>query len=64
MVETISPVGYGGRTRRWLAAVALHALGATAMAAAFGAALGAIGALLHAPWGAAGLIVMGALALA
>jgi hypothetical protein len=64
MVETISPVGYGGRTRRWLAAVALHAVGATATAAAFGAALGAIGALLHAPWGAAGLIVTGALALA
>ena len=64
MVETISPVGYGGRTRTWLAAVALHALGATVMAAAFGAALGAIGALLHAPWGAAGLIVTGALALA
>jgi hypothetical protein len=64
MVETISPVGYGGRTRRWLAAVALHVLGATATSAAFGAVLGAIGALLQAPWGAAGLIVTAALALA
>ena len=64
MVETISPVGYGGRTGRWLAAVALHALGATATAAAFGAALGAVGSVLHAPWDAAGLGVTAAVALA
>jgi hypothetical protein len=64
MVETISPVGYGGRTRRWLAAVALHVLGATATAAAFGGALGAVGALLHAPWGIAGVVAIAALALA
>jgi hypothetical protein len=64
MVETISPVGYGGRTGRWLAAVALDALGATATAAAFGGALGAVGALLHAPWGIAGLVATAALALA
>jgi hypothetical protein len=64
MVETISPVGYGGRTRRWLAAVGLHALGATATAAAFGTSLGAVGALLHAPWGAAGPIVIAVLAFA
>ena len=64
MVETISPVGYGGRTRTWLAAVALHVLGATATAAAFGGALGAAGALLHAPWGIAGLVATAALALA
>ena len=64
MVETISPVGYGGRAGRWLAAVALHTLGATATAAAFGAVLGAVGSVLHAPWGAAGLGVTAAVALA
>jgi hypothetical protein len=64
MVETISPVGYGARTGRWLAAVGLHALGATATAAAFGAALGGLGALLRAPWGAAGVGAIAALALA
>jgi hypothetical protein len=64
MVETISPVGYGGRTRRWLAAVALHVLGATTTAAAFGGVLGAAGALLHAPWGVTGLVAIAALALA
>jgi hypothetical protein len=64
MVETISPVGYGARTGRWLAAVGLHALGATVTAAAFGAALGAVGSLLHAPWGVAGLGVLAAAAFA
>ena len=64
MVETISPVGHGDRTRRWLAAVALHALGATLTASVFGAALGAFGALLRAPWGAAGLALAAVVALA
>jgi hypothetical protein len=63
MVETISPVGYGDRTQRWLGAVALHALGATVTAAAFGAALGAAGALLHAPWGAASAVVVAVVAV-
>ena len=63
MVETISPVGYGDRTGRWLAAVALHAIGATATAAAFGALLGAAGSLLRAPWGAVGLAMMGIVAI-
>jgi hypothetical protein len=63
MVETISPVVHGTRTR-WLAALGLHALGATATAAAFGAAAGAIGALLGAPWGRAGaLAILGAAVL-
>jgi Methylamine utilisation protein MauE len=53
MVETISPVGYGDRRGRWLAAVALHALGATAAAAAFGAVLGVIGSALGLSWGPA-----------
>jgi methylamine utilization protein MauE len=64
MVETISPVGYGDRTGRWLAAVALHTLGATSTAAAFGALLGATGSMLHAPFGPAGLTLAGAVALA
>ena len=64
MVETISPVGHGDRTGRWLAAVALHTVGATLAAAAFGALLGAAGSLLHAPWGAVGLVLVAMLALA
>jgi hypothetical protein len=64
MVETISPVGHGDRTRRWLAAVALHALGATLTASVFGAGLGAFGSLVHAPWGAGGLALTAAVALA
>ena len=61
MVETITPVVYGGR-RRWAAALVLHVIGATATAALFGAALGAVGSLLEAPWGRAGAIALGAVA--
>ena len=49
MVETISPVGYGGRAR-WGVALALHVVGAT-VTAVLGAALGLIGAALRAPGG-------------
>jgi hypothetical protein len=63
MVETISPVVYGSRTR-WIGAVVLHAVGAAATAAAFGAALGAAGALLGAPWGRAGALVVAVIAIA
>ena len=59
MVETISPVVYGTRTR-WAGAVALHAVGAAATAAAFGAAVAAAGALLGAPWGRAGAVIVAA----
>ena len=62
MVETISPVVYGTRTR-WVGAVALHALGAAATAAAFGAAAAAAAALLGAPWGRAGVVIVGAIAV-
>jgi hypothetical protein len=62
MVETISPVVYGTRTR-WVGAVALHALGAAATAAAFGAAVASAGALLGAPWGRAGAVIVGAVAV-
>jgi hypothetical protein len=61
MVETITPVVHGGRTRRWAIALALHVLGAGLAAAAFGAALGAAGTALGAPWGAAGFVAIGAL---
>ena len=57
MVETITPVVYGGRTR-WAVALALHVAGATVTAALFGAALGVAGALLEAPWGRAGVLVI------
>lgn len=63
MVETITPVVYGGRAR-WLGALVLHALGATVTAAAFGAALGWIGGWLGAPWGRSGLIALAAAAAA
>lgn len=62
MVETITPVVHGGRRSRWALLVATHAAGATLAAATFGAALGAVGALLSAPWGAAGILVVAAAA--
>jgi len=62
MVETITPVVHGGRAR-WIRAVVLHVAGATLTAAVFGAALGAIGSLLGAPWGRAGAIGVAVVAL-
>jgi hypothetical protein len=61
MVETITPVVHGGRTRRWAIALALHVLGAGLAAAAFGAVLGSAGMALGAPWGPAGFVAIGAL---
>jgi hypothetical protein len=63
MVQTITPVVHGGRRSRWSVAVALHALGAVVSAGAFGAALGTVGSLLGAPWGTAGGLLVGGLAL-
>ncbi len=62
MVETITPVVYGGRGR-WLGAVALHAAAATAVAMVFGATLGWLGGRLGAPFGRPGLVVVGLAAL-
>ncbi len=62
MVETITPVVYGGRGR-WLGAVALHAAAATAVAMAFGAMLGWLGGRLGAPFGRPGLVLVGLAAL-
>jgi hypothetical protein len=64
MVETITPVVHGGRRSRWAWFLALHVAGATASAAAFGAMLGFAGALLGAPWGAAGIVVVAVVAAA
>jgi len=58
MVETITPVVHGGRSKKYWVSVALHALGATIAAAGLGLALGATGALLRAPWGRVGAIVI------
>jgi hypothetical protein len=61
MVETISPVVHGTRTR-WVGALALHAAGATVTAAAFGALVAAVGAAFGAPWGRAGGVLLAAVA--
>jgi hypothetical protein len=58
MVETITPVVYGGRGR-WMGAVAVHAAAASTVAMVFGAALGWIGQRLGAPYGRPGLLVIG-----
>lgn len=62
MAQTITPVVYGGRGR-WAGALALHILGATLTAALFGAALGALGGLLGAPFGRAGAAALSAVAV-
>jgi hypothetical protein len=62
MVETITPVVYGGRAR-WAMALTLHAVGATVTAGVFGLALGWFGDALGAPWGRAGAIALAAVAI-
>ena len=62
MAETITPVVHGGRAK-WLTALALHVVGATVAASAFGAALGWIGRLLGAPWGSIGWLAVALLAV-
>lgn len=64
MVATITPAVHGGRTGAYWATLAVHAAAATVAAAAVGAALGGAGALLGAPWGAAGTIAVAVVALA
>src|SRR4029450_5381056 len=58
MLETITPVVHGGRAGRWAGSVALHATGAVASGATFGAILGGVGSLLGAPWGGGGALVI------
>lgn len=62
MVETINPVvhGEGRKVYRW--ALVLHILGAVAAAAVLGGALGLMGMLAGAPWGAPGLVALAAIA--
>ena len=62
MVETISPVVHGGRTKTYWLSIALHVLGATTASAAFGTLLGGIGDLVGAPWGSVGALLIAALA--
>src|SRR5215211_8594514 len=63
MIETINPVVHGGSRSEYRKSIALHALGATVSAGLLGATLGSIGALLRAPWGDAGLVVVAAVAI-
>lgn len=62
MVETITPAVHGGRRSHWGAFLAMYIVGATVSATAFGAAVAGLGALLAAPWGAAGIVMVSALA--
>jgi Methylamine utilisation protein MauE len=58
MVETITPVVHGGSRSRWGISLALHAIGATVAAAIVGSLLAGAGALLGAPWGIPGAVVV------
>ncbi len=62
MVDTITPMVHGGNRLGWMLDVCLHTLGATLTAGAFGAALGTVGALLGAPWGASSDLVIAVIA--
>ena len=64
MVETITPVVHGGSRGRWGISLALHAIGAAVAAAIVGSLLAGAGALLGAPWGVPGdVLVVAAAAL-
>jgi hypothetical protein len=58
MVETITPVVHGGSRSRWGISLALHALGAVVAAAVVGSLLAGAGALLGAPWGVPGAVLV------
>jgi Methylamine utilisation protein MauE len=58
MVETITPVVHGGSRSRWGISLALHAIGAAVAAAIVGSLLAGAGALLGAPWGVAGAVLV------
>lgn len=62
MVETITPVVHGGSRSRWGISLALHAFGAAAAAAIVGSLLAGFGALLGAPWGVPGAVLVAAAA--
>jgi hypothetical protein len=58
MVETITPVVHGGSWERWGISLALHAIGAAVAAAIVGSLLAGAGALLGAPWGVPGAVLV------
>jgi Methylamine utilisation protein MauE len=58
MVETITPVVHGGSRSRWGVSLALHAIGAAVAAAIVGSLLAGAGALLGAPWGVPGAVLV------
>jgi hypothetical protein len=58
MVETITPVVHGGSRERWGISLALHAIGAAVAAAVVGSLLAGAGALLGAPWGVPGAVLV------
>jgi Methylamine utilisation protein MauE len=58
MVETITPVVHGGSRSRWGISLALHAVGAAVAAAIVGSLLAGAGALLGAPWGVPGVVLV------
>lgn len=58
MVETITPVVHGGRTKSYLTTAALHLAGATTTGALFGGVLGVVGGLAGAPWGETGPVLL------
>jgi Methylamine utilisation protein MauE len=58
MVETITPVVHGGSRERWGISLALHAIGAAVAAAIVGSLLAGAGALLGAPWGVPGAVLV------
>jgi hypothetical protein len=58
MVETITPVVHGGSRSRCGISLALHAIGAAAAAAIAGSLLAGAGALLGAPWGVPGAVLV------
>ena len=58
MVETITPVVHGGSRGRWGISLALHAIGAAMAAAIVGSLLAGAGALLGAPWGVPGAVLV------
>jgi hypothetical protein len=58
MVETITPVVHGGSRERWGISLALHAIGAAVAAAIVGSLLAGAGALLGAPWGLPGAVLV------
>ena len=62
MVETITPVVHGGSRSRWGTSLALHAIGAAVAAAIVGSLLAGAGALLSAPWGVPGAVLVAAAA--